>query len=77
MNEDEKHLKEEVKRSLEQAEATDAEEDPRYARDRTGDELPAELGRRETRLCRKCALARFEGHRTLRMISENRRVDRV
>src|SRR5215469_14415151 len=52
MKEEEKRLKEEVKRLLEQAEATDAEEDTRYGRDRTGDELPAELARRETRLKR-------------------------
>jgi transposase len=49
MQEDEKRLKEEVKRLLEQAEATDAEEDTRHGRDRTGEELPAELTRRETR----------------------------
>ena len=49
MQEEEKRLKEEVKRLLEQAEAADAEEDARYGRDRRGDELPAELGRRETR----------------------------
>src|ERR1700682_3069460 len=48
MQEEEKRLKEEVKRLLEQAEARDAEEDRRYGRDRTGDELPAELARRET-----------------------------
>ena len=52
MKEEEKRLKEEVKRLLEQAEATDAEEDTRYGRDRTGEELPAELARRETRLKR-------------------------
>src|SRR6202050_4186008 len=52
MQEEEKRLKEEVKRILEQAESTDAEEDTRYGRDQTGDELPAELGRRETRLRR-------------------------
>jgi hypothetical protein len=39
-----------VKRLLEQAEAADAEEDTLYGKDRTGDELPAELERRETRL---------------------------
>jgi hypothetical protein len=38
------------KRLLQQAEATDEEEDARYGRDRRGDELPAELARRETRL---------------------------
>ncbi len=52
MQEEEKRLKEEVKRILKQAEATDAEEDTRYGRDRAGDELPAELARRETRLKR-------------------------
>ena len=50
MEEDEKRLKEEVKRLLAQAEATDAEEDAHYGPDRRGDELPAELARRETRL---------------------------
>ena len=50
MQEDEKRLKEEVKKRWQQAERVDAEEDARYGRDRTGDELPAELARRETRL---------------------------
>lgn len=50
MLEKEKQLKAEVKRLLEQAEAADAEGDARYGKDRTGDELPAELERRETRL---------------------------
>jgi transposase len=50
MQEDEKRLKEEVKKLLQQAERVDAEEDARYGRDRSGDELPAELARRETRV---------------------------
>lgn len=50
MGEKQKQLKAEVKQLLEQAETADAEEDARYGRDRTGDELPAELERRETRL---------------------------
>jgi transposase len=50
MQEDEKRLQTEAKRLLEQAEKVDAEEDARYGRDRSGDELPAELARRETRL---------------------------
>jgi transposase len=50
MGEKEKQLKAEVKQLLEQAEAADAEEDVRYGKDRAGDELPAELERRETRL---------------------------
>ena len=50
MVEKQKQLKAEVQQLLEQAEAADAEEDSRYGKDRTGDELPAELERRETRL---------------------------
>ena len=50
MREKQKQLKAEVKQLLEQAAAADAEEDARYGRERTGDELPAELERRETRL---------------------------
>ena len=50
MLEKEKQLKAEVQQLLEQAEASDAEEDARYGKDRRGDELPAELARRETRL---------------------------
>jgi transposase len=50
MVEKQKQLKAEVKQLLEQAEAADAEEDARFGQDRTGDELPAELERRETRL---------------------------
>jgi transposase len=50
MRENEKRLQAEAKRLLEQAEKVDTEEDARYGRDRRGDELPAELARRETRL---------------------------
>jgi Transposase DDE domain len=50
MQEDQKRLREEVKRLLELAEKVDAEEDARNGRERSGDELPAELARRETRL---------------------------
>ena len=50
MQEDEKRLGAEVKRLLEQAEKVDAEEDARYGPERSGDELPEELARRETRL---------------------------
>jgi transposase len=50
MLEKEKQLKAEVQQLLEQAETTDAEEDARHGKDRRGDELPAELARRETRL---------------------------
>jgi hypothetical protein len=50
MNGKEKDLKAEVKQLLEQAAAADAEEDAAYGQDQRGDELPAELERRETRI---------------------------
>ena len=50
MLEKEKQLKAEVEQLLEQAEAADREEDAHHGKDRRGDELPAELARRETRL---------------------------
>jgi transposase len=50
--EEEKRLKEEVRRLLAEAERVDAEEDARYGGDRRGDELPAELQRREDRVRR-------------------------
>jgi transposase len=49
MKEKERDLQAEVKEMMAQAEAADAEEDKRYG-DKRGDELPAELARRETRL---------------------------
>jgi transposase len=49
MEEKEKQLKAEVKQLLEQAEATDEDEDARYGKEQRGDDLPAELERRETR----------------------------
>jgi transposase len=51
MQEKQRQLREEVKQLLAQAEAADEEEDRRYG-SRRGDELPAELQRRETRLAR-------------------------
>ena len=52
MEEEEKRLKEEARRLLSAGEQTDKEEDKRYGRTHRGDELPAELGRREERLKR-------------------------
>jgi transposase len=52
MKEKQEQLKEEVKQLLAQAEAADAEEDERHGRNCRGDELPAELRRRETRLAK-------------------------
>lgn len=52
MREKQRQLREEVKQLLAQAEAADAAEDTLYGADRRGDELPAELQRRESRLTR-------------------------
>ena len=46
----EKELEAEVARLLEQAQQVDAAEDAEYGKGRRGDELPAELARRDTRL---------------------------
>jgi transposase len=52
MQEEEKRLREEAKRVLAEAEQIDKDEDKRYGRSSRGDELPAELARREDRLKR-------------------------
>jgi transposase len=52
MREKQRQLRQEVKQLLAQAEAADAAEDTQYGADRRGDELPAELQRRESRLTR-------------------------
>jgi transposase len=50
MTQEEQRLQREIAELLARAEATDDAEDERHGRDRTGDELPAELSRRESRL---------------------------
>jgi transposase len=52
MREKQRQLRDEVNALLAQAEATDAAEDAEYGSDQRGDELPAELQRRESRLKR-------------------------
>ena len=52
MREKTQQLRAEIRHLLTQAEATDAQEDAHYGADRRGDELPAELQRRESRLKR-------------------------
>ena len=52
MKEEEKRLKEEVARLLAEAEATDAAEDAAHGPDRSGEGLPAELARRQSRLAK-------------------------
>ncbi len=50
MKEEEKRLRKEIRELLAKANHTDDREDKRYGQDRRGDELPAELARREDRL---------------------------
>jgi hypothetical protein len=52
MRDKQQQLRQEVKQLLAQAEAADAADDAEYGPDRRGDELPAELQRRESRLQR-------------------------
>ena len=52
MNEAEAKLKAEVEELLQRANAVDAAEDERYGKGQRGDELPAELARRESRLAK-------------------------
>jgi hypothetical protein len=52
MKQEKRALKKEVRRLLAQAEGADDEEDTRYGKGKSGDELPEELSRRETRLQR-------------------------
>ena len=52
MREKQRQLRAEVNQLLDQAEAADAAEDAEYGPDRRGDQLPAELQRRESRLKR-------------------------
>lgn len=50
MKEKERELREEVQRLLSEADRQDQAEDRRYGKDQTGEELPEELRRRESRL---------------------------
>jgi len=50
MKQEEKRLRQEIRELMGKARKADAQEDKRYGEDRRGDELPAELSRREERL---------------------------
>jgi transposase len=52
MKEKEKDIRAQVRDLIAQAEAADTDEDARHGKNKRGDELPAELARRETRLKR-------------------------
>ncbi len=50
MKQEEKRLRQEIRDLTDRARKADVQEDKRYGKDRRGDELPAELARREDRL---------------------------
>jgi transposase len=52
MKEEEERLKDEIARMLAEAQAADESEDAAHGPDRRGDELPEELGRRQSRLAK-------------------------
>lgn len=71
MGEAEKKLEEEVRRLLAEAERTDAEEDAKHGKGKRGDELPAELLRRESRLRKiRAAKAALEQEAKERAVAE-------
>ena len=74
MGEAEKKLEAEVKALLEEAARVDAEEEGKYGKGRRGDELPAELARRETRL-RKIREAKAALEREAREAGERKQVE--
>ena len=76
MGETETRLKTEIAELLRQAEAQDAAEDGQYGAAQRGDELPAELARREQRLqVIQAAKARLEARQRAQDAQDGRRVD--
>jgi transposase len=74
MGETEQRLKQEIEALLKQAEDVDAAEDAQYGKGRRGDELPAELARRESRL-KKIAQAKAELEQEAREKAERERAE--
>jgi len=74
MGETEQRLKAEIDALLKQAEDVDAAEDAQYGKGRRGDELPAELARRESRL-KKIAQAKAELEQEAREKAEQQRAE--
>jgi transposase len=72
MQEEEKRLREEARRLLAEAEQVDKEEDKRYGRSKRGDDLPAELQRRELRM-RRIAEAKRELEERARAEAEQKK----
>jgi transposase len=74
MGETEQRLKQEIEALLKQAEDVDADEDAQYGKGKRGDELPAELARRESRL-KKIAQAKAELEQEAREQAEGKRAE--
>ncbi|MGB2605470.1 MAG: IS1182 family transposase [Candidatus Sulfotelmatobacter sp.] len=72
IQEEQKRLREEARRLLAEAEQIDKDEDKRYGRSNRGDELPAELARREDRL-QRIAEARRELEERARAEAEEKK----
>jgi transposase len=71
MEETERRLEAEVRALLERAQQVDAVEDAQYGRGRRGDELPAELARRESRLAKiRAAKAALQAEAQARAVQE-------
>jgi transposase len=75
IEEEEKRLRAEVRRLLAEAEQVDKDEDKRYGRTRRGDELPAELQRREQRLKRIAEAKRELEERARTEAEENKEAE--
>jgi transposase len=74
MRDEERRLREQIAALTTQAETTDAAEDAAYGRDVRGDELPAELQRRESRLA---AIAAAKARLEARQAAEDRQKGRT
>lgn len=71
MCEHETRLKQEIAELLQRAQATDDSEDQQHGTDRSGDELPAELARRESRL-KKIQAAKLALEEQARQVAQER-----
>jgi transposase len=72
MGEAEKKLKDEIDALLKRADEVDAAEDAKYGKGRSGDDLPAELARRESRLA-KLREAKSELEAEARQLAEDKK----
>jgi transposase len=74
MSESEKKLQEQVDELLQRAAAVDADEDEQYGEGNNGEDIPAELGRRESRL-KKIRAAKAELEAEAKQDAEDKKTD--